>query len=605
MDSSPPLYDLLPELYRNRDGDTGFTLKALTELLDAPRARIEANIGALYRDWFVETCEDWALPFIARLAGRDSLAGLAADRRALVADAIGFARRKGTCPALEHELKALTGWPVQIAVEVAGSTALYWDEPVHALLEAAPYQDGAGSYRFHPMGIDCPLFIAPRASSGIDAPFDRAQDAPVKLMMDADAALLERALSILIEDEKGEFQRIPADRITVADFLDWAAPADAPARVLLDPLRGRFLLTDPPVAPARVAVRFAYAAPGNVGGGPYEREMARPDQDVWVAYVHAHAMPDGDPAVPAFRTLAQALDAFRSVPDDGLIRILDSGAYDVAGRDLGAAPLVCPADPNSPRRLTIEALSGEAPALRGTLRCAGGGAGISLTLCGLWIDGWIEIEGAVEARIEHCSLHPVSARREARAGADPIAAILTKADSGAESGARPKLMLKACLTGPLALAAGTTLTAGDSAIDGFGGLAISGGAPTTLARCTLLGGAEFGNLEATDTIFGSPFTVVGESLANYCAVLEGDLSSIYESTVFGMPGYARLDPARNEELRTGASNGSEIGLFNSGHNAQRLELMETRLKETLPIAMTCRLKRQRLTVPPGPDPGTQ
>jgi hypothetical protein len=601
MDRSPPLYALLPERYRKRDGDTQFTLKALTELLDGPRTQIEANIGALYRDWFVETCEDWVLPYLARLAGHYWVTHLAADRRALVADAIAFARRKGTYPALEHELAAITGWPVQIAFEAGAPVARYWDEPVYALREAAPQPDGDGRYRFHPMGLDCPLFAAPRAYPGIEAPFDPRLDAPVTLTMNADVALLERALAILIEDNKGELQPIPAADMAVADLGEWRAPTAVEARAFVDPVRGRFLLSEALARSGRIAVDFAYAAPGNVGGGPYERAMARPQKGTWVAYVHADARPDQ--GVPAYRTLADALEAFRSIPDHGLIRILDSSAYETGGLEIGAAPLVCATDPNAPRRLTIEALSGETPVLRGTLRFLGGATGLRLALNGLWIDGRIEIEGEVEACIEHCSVHPVTARGQARPGTGPILAIVATAGGAAP----PALALNACLTGPLALSQGTVLTISDSAVDGYGAdLAISGGPAATLVRCTLLGGADFAGLNARDTILDQPLTVPGgPPSAHHCFAPEGvallngagnvgGVPPAYESRVFGMPGYARLDPAANEAIRTGASNGSEIGLFNSGHNAQRVELMTLRLKEVLPIGMVPKLERRPL-----------
>ena len=60
-----------------------------------------------------------------------------------------------------------------------------------------------------------------------------------------------------------------------------------------------------------------------------------------------------------------------------------------------------------------------------------------------------------------------------------------------------------------------------------------------------------------------------------------------------MPGYARLDRVASEEIRTGASNGSEIGVFNAGHAAHRLALMEDCLATRLPIGMGLQTERQR------------
>ncbi|HEY0044663.1 MAG TPA: phage tail protein [Allosphingosinicella sp.] len=617
MAKGPPLYALLPEYYRTRDAETRFALRALTEVLDGPRRRVEADIEALYQDWFVETCADWVLPYLARLVGLDQLSELAADRRVLVADSIGFARRKGTHPALEHALAALTGWPVQVAFRAgsggtgaeagAGAVARYWDEPVYRLREVTPHCAGFGRYRFHPMGIDCPLFAAPRPYAGMEAVFDRSADAPVPLAGGADAATIARALSIGVENEEGAFDHIAPERMALADLGDWRVPAHAQAHVFIDPLRGRFLLAQAPRG--RIAVGFAYAAPGNVGGGPYERLLSPPDEGCWVAYVHSDARPDikADTPVVAYRTLAGALEAFRAVPTDGVIRILDSGTYDLEGCQVGAAS-VCAHDPNAPRRLAIEALSGESPTLRGTLRLADAGTGLQVSLNGLWIDGRVEIEGEVEARIAHCTVHHASERHKERHPAEPAPspAIHTTAPQGAA----PKLSLHACLTGPLSLAVETLLDASDCAIDGRGlGLAISGGAGARFARCTLLGGAALGSVSAFDTLFAEPLSATGSGgPARHCFLPESAASlagagcfegppPLYQSAVFGTPGYARLDPNANAAIRTGGSNGSEIGLFNGGHNAQRVALMQAHLERQLPIGMAFALERQALAHP--------
>jgi hypothetical protein len=606
MTKGPSLYSLLPEHYRARDKDTGSPLEALAGVLDDQRERIESGIDALYRDWFVETCADWALPYLAMLAGREELPLVAADRRVLAADSIAFARRKGTHTGLEHELAAITGWPVQVAYAAGTVTAHYWDEPAYALRESAPHPDGEGRYRFHPMGVDCPLFAAPRRYAGIEAPFVRALDAPAMLTLDTGPGMLARAVRIMIEDEKGDYQQIPAADMAVADLAQWRLGPAVKARVLVDPLLGRFLLNPPPARPGRVAAGFAYAAPGNVGGGPYERRMASPGEATWIAYVHG----DAKAGSSAFRTLQEALEAFRKVQGDGLIRILDSGAYETGVDQIGAAPLVCPAEPNAPRRLTIEALSGESPVLRGALRAAGGGAGLRLVLSGLWIDGRIEIEGDVEAQLDHCSVHPVTDRRKAGGDAKAFPAIVLAAGGGPT----PTLALHACLTGPIELPAGAALEASDSAIDGYEkGKAVLGRPAAKLFRCTLLGGADFASLEAIDTILGEPLTVgAADCRIWHCFVPQGAVPSgvsesishpppKFESKTFGMPGYARLDPGAAPALGMSASNGSEIGLFNAGHREQRLELMKARLIATVPIVMTSALERQRLV----PDSGAK
>jgi Phage tail protein (Tail_P2_I) len=600
MTGAPPIYGLLPEVYRNRDALAGGPLRALTELLDETGGVVAGDIDGLYRDWFVETCQSRILPYLADLVGRPGPPPGAREPRALVAESVALARRKGTFPAIEHLLACLGGWPVQVRFEANVATASFWPEPAYAVRRVAPHCEGAGRYFFHPLGVDCPLFAPPRPYAGIESRFIPALDAPAPWPAADEAEWIDRAIEILVDDRAGEMKAIPAGEMTVADLSDWAVPVAVSGRAVVDPMHGRFMLLDRSVHDRPVAVSFAYAAAGNVGGGPYEREMAPPDDSTWIAYVHRKAV-SGTGAL-VFNTLAEALKACRSVPGDGLIRILDSAAHDVDGLTMGAAPLVCPIDPNAPRRLTIEALSGEAPVLRGTLGVVGIGTGLKLVLSGLWIDGQVAFEGRVEARIEHCSIHPVSAGR-AGGRAEAIAAI--SATEG--EGTLPKLSLHACLTGPLELVEGVALSVSESVIDGYeGGMAIAGKPDSTLACTTLLGGAELGSLDAVDTIFGMPVTVddLEACRASFCFLPSGvSLPGVthgitdapvagFESIAFGTPGYARVKPP--SAIQTGASNGSAIGLFNAEHEVQRVKLMADALAESLPVGMGHQPERKSL-----------
>jgi len=109
------LYHLLPSIYRRRDAETGDILRALLAIIDTERRRIEVDIATLYDDLFIETCEPWAVAYIAdlldvRLPSTDS------NPRAYVANAIGFRRRKGVMRTLEELCASITGWPT-VAVE--------------------------------------------------------------------------------------------------------------------------------------------------------------------------------------------------------------------------------------------------------------------------------------------------------------------------------------------------------------------------------------------------------------------------------------------------------------------------------------------------------
>ena len=70
MSTNPDhLYDLLPAIYRMRDADQGYPLRALLRVIAEQVDIVEGDIGQLYDNWFIETCEDWVVPYIGDLIG--------------------------------------------------------------------------------------------------------------------------------------------------------------------------------------------------------------------------------------------------------------------------------------------------------------------------------------------------------------------------------------------------------------------------------------------------------------------------------------------------------------------------------------------------------
>ena len=124
------LYDLIPVIYRLRDADQGYPLRALLRVIAEQVDVLEKDIAGLYENWFIETCDDWVVPYIGALIGYTPVStgvGTATTTRALVrervtvprrevANTIRFRRRKGTLPLLQELAEAVTGWPAR-AVE--------------------------------------------------------------------------------------------------------------------------------------------------------------------------------------------------------------------------------------------------------------------------------------------------------------------------------------------------------------------------------------------------------------------------------------------------------------------------------------------------------
>ena len=108
------LLNLLPAFYRERDAELDGPLRALLGVIARQGALVEADIERLYNNAFIETCEDWVVPYIGDLLGVRALypvSGTAAfGPRALVANTLRLRRRKGTALVLEELAFDTTGW---------------------------------------------------------------------------------------------------------------------------------------------------------------------------------------------------------------------------------------------------------------------------------------------------------------------------------------------------------------------------------------------------------------------------------------------------------------------------------------------------------------
>jgi hypothetical protein len=109
--SQDRLYDLLPAVHRIRDEERGGPLRALLNVIDEQVGLVEADIAQMYENWFIETCDEWVVPYIGDLIGYTALRGTGAGdsqgashvlvSRRDVANVIRYRRRKGTLALLE------------------------------------------------------------------------------------------------------------------------------------------------------------------------------------------------------------------------------------------------------------------------------------------------------------------------------------------------------------------------------------------------------------------------------------------------------------------------------------------------------------------------
>jgi len=127
------LYELLPQHIRARDVEHDYPLRALMQVIARQVDIVEDNIAQLYDNWFIETCEEWVVPYIGELIGYEPIETIddpdisrspARDRilipRREVANTLRYRARKGTLAVLEDLAMDITGWAAR-AVEFVGT----------------------------------------------------------------------------------------------------------------------------------------------------------------------------------------------------------------------------------------------------------------------------------------------------------------------------------------------------------------------------------------------------------------------------------------------------------------------------------------------------
>lgn len=107
------MYQLLPAIIRQRDAEHGEPLKNLFGILASQGSLVEQDLARLYENLFIETCDEWVVPYIGNLLnvrGLNSIGGAGFSQRARVANTLSYRRRKGTASMLAQFASDATGW---------------------------------------------------------------------------------------------------------------------------------------------------------------------------------------------------------------------------------------------------------------------------------------------------------------------------------------------------------------------------------------------------------------------------------------------------------------------------------------------------------------
>jgi hypothetical protein len=379
------------------------------------------------------------------------------------------------------------------------------------------------------------------------------------------------------------------------DLSGWTPPTVTGMDVAIDPVLGRLVFARAPSAADEITVNFTYAFSGDYGGGIYAYPVTADEATTESQLSPGVTQPLADADLAAAR--------------HGLVEITDSG---ILPGDLTLSP---DADP-----LVIRAADMQRPVLAGGLSVTGV-AGASVTLRGLGIGGALTISGAgpLTIRLEHCTV---------RGGIDWSAA--------AVSGT---LTVDHSLCGAVEVNPDVEVNIADSAVDAGSdtAAALSAGAgaaagSVTIARSTILGSVTvrtIGLLE-NSIVTGS---VVSAQRQNGClrysfvplaqsqtprrfrcqpdleidtevaaalaanpalspsqhaaiaAAVQAWLLPAFTSRTPGQPGYLQLAAAAPDQIRLGAQDGDEMGVFYGLFSARRQSNLSYRLAEYLRIGL--------------------
>jgi hypothetical protein len=697
------LYELLPAVYRIRDAEQGYPLRALLDIIGQQVDILKEDIDGLWDDLFIETSAEWVIPYIGDLVGNNPLYEVVRGRRADVAKTIYYRRRKGVLPMLEELARDVTGW---WAHAVAAFANLGWTQNLdHLRMKPAPNPnnrfpnavsrvgtvnlrdvqalekiDGpfdilshtldirpasrahgwhnvpkinfflwrlypfrmtavparlssgfSGGFHFSPLGKPTPLFNDPELErSETELASEKHIPGPIR-----PAAFYFRmndyygpteSLAIYRGSTADSTNLVPRSDILCKDLSTWEAPPAG--KVAVDVHLGRVAFASGEV-PADVTVTYNYGFSAPLGGGPYNRRdtLRGGDPDRWQVRVAKDA---------SVSTLQQALNQWEAAGmPDGVIQITDSGRYG------GPFRIRLPAG----GRLVIEATDGQRPVVHPVanrlIYAPDGDADIVLN--GLVIEGGLQLCGDVRLTITHCTLVPGRELNEDGSPRQPdldslVVTTVTEDDVTCDTFADLEVIIDKSIVGPLRLPAKCQgLTVRDSivdapTVDGTRQPAIAAaddgtpGPPLQVNRSTVWGAVHARSLHASEVIFNHEVQVERQQIGcvRFSYLPEGSVtpqryrcqpdlalaearreSSLllvvlppevraailarlrpdYTSFHFGDPGYAQLSPYCAEEIRTGAADGAEMGVFNMLKQPQRETNLRIRLREYLPFGL--------------------
>lgn len=646
------LYALLPAVYRIKDHDFVDDenkvppLKALFSILAEEIELMEENLDQLYDDQFIETCAEWAIPYIGDLIGFKPLAPIKDPKftsRSEVANTIGYRRRKGTLSILEQLARDVTNWDANVVeyFKLLATTQYlnhlrpenvaiphlknweqleYVDTPFDSIPKSADVRNISskrGKYNipnigiylwriqaltrtkstafkvdntrftFHPLGVDTPLFNFPKEEIAITS-LATATNMPVKFKRRLLKEHLEehygqaKDLLISIDDDR----EILISEVCIGDLSSWDDPLSPLSNmVVIDPVLGRIMFGDDFMASLTsndVSVWYNYGSLDQMSGGEYSREATFSNFDSIFTV-------SKDAGLGDFLTIQEAIDEAQIETENAIVEILDNETY----KELLELQL------QQGQTIEIRGAEGRCPVLLLTSDLVIEGEALSkVVFNGLIIDGAniiVQDETELdEVSIKHCTLKPDSSINKIVLGA-PI-----------------KLTIESSIIAGVETFENAVIYIENSIVDATNKeeKAISADedqrAKLTCKNTTIIGEVDVKSISLVEnSIFTSlvtvimlqkgcvrfsylPFKSITPRKYNCYPTTLGEATTIvptFMATIYGDPAYYQLDSLCNEQFLEGADDGSEIGVYHNLYQPQKESNLRIRLNEYLRFGM--------------------
>jgi hypothetical protein len=682
------LYNLLPEVYRVRDAGQGYALRQLVEIIASQAEVLEESLEQLYDNHFVETAAPWALPYIGDLLGIRGLSQSGAlPLRAQIGNTMAYRKRKGTAAMIEMLAFDVTGWPARVVeffdrlavtqhynhirpnnqafVDIRNANKMeFFNTPFETAtrtVEVRRIEPGLGKwnipnvgiflwrlqaysltlspmtqvivnnsfshFRFHPLGLDAPLFSLPKTEQEITHLAE-----PINVPMPISRRMLQGARAEGFEDMfhpceeyfgpggSIEIEGVAASGVLVCDLSDvrenpadpnspvktWAQEnlaktnaTNGKTMVLIDPILGRSVFSKEQVTSPRATFHYGFSA--DIGGGEYGRISS--------FSIKAATVAEKTLKVKGSTGLETGLIAAAEACQDAslgsaLVEIMDSGRYEIENTfNIGEGRLeLRAADGYRPVVFVKQPAESESNDTVWQIKGAPTG---TLILNGLLFSGApLNIAGELGClQVRHCSLQSHLRVNDRGLPAEELAKQACIEIRSTGTGA----VFENSLLGPVKAGPGVRLRFKNCIIDArtAGKFALSddsensGPAYWSLENCTVIGRVTVGAIElASNTIFyGNEVKVQRrqEGCVRYCwlpadarvprkfkCVSESDgLRPVFTTLEFNNPAYCQLGENCPVEISRGADDGAEMGAFHDLLQPQREASLRARLREYL------------------------